>query len=523
MEKSDHSNTDFLRKEELASYHIFGTEPEPELDEIVILAAKLCEVPVALICFNDGNHHWFKARYGFDEKEIYLENSISAHSQRVPEHIFEIYDLRADERFKEHPMMQNSRDSRFCASMPLISKNGFAIGNLILVDTVPKMLSENQRDILKILGRQTMHFLNLRRKRILLEKTQSMLEQQNTLLEETSRELNDYKTALDSSAIVTITDVKGDILVVNDTFCKISGYSREELIGQNQRIVNSSYHSREFWTKMWRTISSGKIWREEIRNQTKLGEHYWVDTTIVPFMDEKTRKPIKYLSIRHDITEQKNIQQAEMQSLLFAQEIDRDNFAEELHEGLAQRLVAIRLSAQIMEAKLPKDIAQTIQSTLDFISEQLKVAIDETKDMAIDLMPRSMMNDGLVASLHNYFARIETKYQINCDFKAEFSSFSMNAKNIEITIYRVVVSLVEKAILSKVIHSIEIELLDLPSIHATIRIHSAPLLGKNYAKPLSSYFGFLGQLSRRVELSGGQLIMDDSEDQAMTEIHINFD
>lgn len=103
MEKANHSTDDFERNQELASYQVFGTEPEPELDEIVQLASKLCEVPIALISFNDGNHHWFKARLGFEDKEIYLENSISSKAIQTPDEILEIYDLRADERFQDHP------------------------------------------------------------------------------------------------------------------------------------------------------------------------------------------------------------------------------------------------------------------------------------------------------------------------------------------------------------------------------------------------------------------------------------
>lgn len=523
MEKANHSTDALLRKQELESYQIFGTEPEAQLDEIVTLAAKLCDVPIALISFNDGNHHWFKARYGFDEKEIYLENSISSKAIQQPDEIFEIFDLSADERFQDHPMLQSERNTRFCASVPLISDNGFVLGNLILIDTASKHLTDHQRDILRILGRQIMHLLNLRRKRLLLENSQQKIEDQNTLLISTLKELNDYKTALDSSSIVAITDTKGTILFANDTFCEISGYSRDELIGQNHRIVNSGYHTSEFWKKMWLTIGNGNIWREEVRNQTKGGDYYWVETTIVPFIDEVTKKPIKYLSIRQDITEQKNIQQAEMQSLLYAQEVDRDQFAEDLHEGLAQRLVAIRLSLQMLESKLKGHISPGTVSNFDFISEQLKEAIDETKNLAVELMPRSMMHDGIISSLSNYLARIQSKYRVECELESNFRSIQSTSKNLEITLYRVTVSIIEKAILSKVIESIHVNIVSEPHIKVQIIIQSTPLLGNNFAKPLSSYLGFMGQLKRRIELSGGQLMIQDSTDNSTTEIVIQFE
>jgi len=123
-------------------------------------------------------------------------------------------------------------------------------------------------------------------------------------LKESLHSLESYKFALDQSAIIAITDEKGVILSVNDNFCEISKYSKEEIIGSTHRVVNSGFHSKDFFTTFWDTISSGKVWRGEIKNKAKDKSFNWVDTTIVPFIGADG-KPFQYLAISFDITSRK--------------------------------------------------------------------------------------------------------------------------------------------------------------------------------------------------------------------------
>lgn len=122
------------------------------------------------------------------------------------------------------------------------------------------------------------------------------------------KQLSDQKFALDQSAIVAETDERGIITDVNQKFCDVSGYSKEELIGKTHKIVNSGVHSPEFFQDLWKTISSGQVWTGEICNRKKEGSLYWVLTTIVPFLDSDG-VPEQYISIRHEVTELKLAQQ----------------------------------------------------------------------------------------------------------------------------------------------------------------------------------------------------------------------
>ncbi|MEM6453152.1 MAG: PAS domain-containing protein [Cyanobacteria bacterium P01_D01_bin.105] len=140
-----------------------------------------------------------------------------------------------------------------------------------------------------------------------LEKTVAERQHTEVQLQASIKELADVKFAINQSSIVAITDAKGRILDVNDRFCEIAGYSRQELIGKTHRVVNSGHHPAKFFQEMWQTITSGKVWKGEIKNLTKTGQFYWVETTIVPILGG-SGQIVQFIAIRNEITERKKVE-----------------------------------------------------------------------------------------------------------------------------------------------------------------------------------------------------------------------
>jgi|GEM_PF-1767298 len=180
-------------------------------------------------------------------------------------------------------------------------------------------------------------------------------------LKKSLKDLSDYKQALDESLIVAVTDQKGIIKYVNDNFCKISKYGKDELLGQDHRIINSGYHPKEFIRELWITIANGKIWRGELKNKAKDGTIYWVDTTIAPFLDEQG-KPLQYLALRVDITERKKSEEQ-----LLAVNTELEAFTYSVSHDLRTPLRAVNGYAQMLNEDYSTKLDEEAKRLIDNI------------------------------------------------------------------------------------------------------------------------------------------------------------
>lgn len=199
-------------------------------------------------------------------------------------------------------------------------------------------------------------------------------------------ELSQQKFSLDQHSIVSITDVTGAITYANDKFLEISGYSRSELLGANHRIVNSGYHENEFWFQMWADISQGKVWHGVIKNRNKNGEDYWVDSTIVPFLDENGL-PHQYISIRTNFTAHKQTEEALIQAKIEADQANRakSEFLANMSHELRTPMNAILGFGQLLESDSEQPLTASQQENVDYIlrgGRHLLGLINEVLDLA---------------------------------------------------------------------------------------------------------------------------------------------
>ena len=217
-----------------------------------------------------------------------------------------------------------------------------------------------------------------------------------------TRLLEQLRYALDQSAIVALTDQQGTITYVNDKFCQISKYSRDELIGRDHRIINSGHHPKEFIRDLWRTIAQGQVWRGELRNRAKDGSIYWVDTTIVPLLNREG-KPRQYIAIRSDITSRKLIEQQLADQAALAQ---LGQLAAVVAHEVRNPLAGVKGSLQILQSRpatTPEDkrVIEAMIARIDVLNNKVGDILRFARPRAAVIRPvevRSVLHDAAASA-----------------------------------------------------------------------------------------------------------------------------
>jgi PAS domain S-box-containing protein len=216
---------------------------------------------------------------------------------------------------------------------------------------------------------------NVTQERASQQQMQQLAETQQRLLQE----LKTRQNALDEAAIVSETDPKGMITYANDRFTEISGYSMGELLHRDHRIVNSGYHPKGFFAEMWLTISRGLVWKGEIKNRSKNGSFYWVDSTIAPIFDT-SGTIIKYIAIRFDITERKEAEER-LEKLAAERKAEADSMTQQVLKLLGE----IKGAAQgdlTVRAEVTNDVLGAVADSFNFLIGSLRKVVTGIQTLA---------------------------------------------------------------------------------------------------------------------------------------------
>ena len=242
---ADLPDDEAFRLQSLRGLEVLDTPAEAEFDALVKVASLVCGKPISLISLVDAERQWFKADFGLGAPQTPRDVAFCAHAI-LNDGIFEVQDTLLDARFARNPLVLEAPDIRFYAGAPITLSNGARVGTLCVIDRTPGALTAMQREVLQNLSIAAAQALESRRA-LLAEHRYAQAE---------SKALQDLRaltTAIDIHAIVSEDDRDGRIMACNDAFLAISGYSREELIGQEHTMLNSGVHPQSFWDDLWDT------------------------------------------------------------------------------------------------------------------------------------------------------------------------------------------------------------------------------------------------------------------------------
>jgi len=287
----------------LFSYEILDTAPEADYQNIVLLAAQICRVPMALISLVALERQWFKAGIGLDVTETPRDLSFCAHAILHAQDVMVVEDTRLDPRFVAHPLVTGQPNIRFYAGTPLVSPQGLALGTLCVIDHFPRTLTTEQRRALAVLGQNVMSLLELRKAHREQLRTIANLEQ----LRIASHRLS--VVASSTSHVVILTDAQGRIEWVNEGFVRVTGYTLAEAQGRTPgSFLQGPQTDPTTVHQMRRCVRAGTGFEVEVLNYHKSGRTYWLAVEVCPVRDAHGTVT-GFTAIETDITARKEAEQ----------------------------------------------------------------------------------------------------------------------------------------------------------------------------------------------------------------------
>lgn len=327
----------------------------------------------------------------------------------------------------------------------------------------------------------------------------------------------ELEKALSTSGNVLYVDINGNITYVSEKVCRNSGYTTKELLGKSIKIFNSGYHSKEYFKSLWNTILKGDVWSGEIRNRRKDGSFFWIFGTIIPIKDI-SGNITHFINVRQDITELKNARLNRVRDVIDAQEKEKENFAQELHDGLGQMLLASKMNF----AALNDEILTLDQSTIDIYQNALQLlteSIQEARNVSHGLMSRTLVKFGLSKAIDNAINNIK---QLNTSITIDFVSTVANKRyheDIEKGLYRVVQELLSNLIKHSEATNAKIELKELNNFLKIIYTDNGVGICNKLLNPEKSFGIGLKNMETRVNFLMGSFLINE-ELTSGTEIKI---
>ena len=274
----------------LLKYDILDTEPEAAFDSMVHLASYICQTPIAAISLVDEDRQWFKAIVGLDARETSRSVAFCAHTILQDETMI-VPDAKLDERFCDNPLVAASPDIRFYAGVPLVTSQGYHLGTLCVIDRVPRELSSEQLDAIRVLADNVIAHLDLRLSHKQIRQYADDLQLAATIFES-------------SSESMIVTDAENRIITVNPAFTATTGYTINDVIKKSPSLLKSGKQREDFYREMWHILNTVGHWNGEVWNLRKNGELYaeWLSINAIFNPDGSKRL---HVAIFSDITERK--------------------------------------------------------------------------------------------------------------------------------------------------------------------------------------------------------------------------